>query len=96
MGDTGGTPGGDPAEVRGVIVKYLLTEVAPHLGVEELSDDANLVEDEVIDSLGIFSLVGFIEERYGVEIDIEELTLENFESVPAITGLVTRTLSGGS
>lgn len=55
-----------------------------------LTDETRLVEEEIIDSLGIFLLLGFIKENLGVEIDPEDVTLENFASVNAIASLVER------
>ena len=57
-------------------------------GQGDLTDETRLVEEEIIDSLGIFLLVGFIKERFGVDVDPEDVTMENFATVDAITGLV--------
>lgn len=56
----------------------------------ELEDETRLVEEEIIDSLGIFLLLGFIKENLGVEIDPEDVTLENFATVNDIVALVER------
>jgi acyl carrier protein len=60
----------------------------------ELTDETRLVEEEIIDSLGIFLLLGFIKDRLGVEVAPEDVTLENFASVNAIASLVERRRSG--
>lgn len=54
----------------------------------QLDDDTNLLEEEIIDSLGIFLLLGFIQEKFGVAIDPEDVTLDNFETVGTIAELV--------
>lgn len=54
----------------------------------ELTDGTQLIEAEIIDSLGIFLLVGFIKERFGVEVEPEDITMEKFATVSAITALV--------
>ena len=51
---------------------------------DELTAYTRLIEDEVLDSMGIFALVGQIEERFGFEIDPAEITAENFQTVAAI------------
>ena len=56
--------------------------------ISDLSDDTPLVDEEIIDSLGIFLLLGIIKERFGIEIEPEDVTLENFATVNAITALV--------
>jgi acyl carrier protein len=57
--------------------------------------DVRLVEEEIIDSLGIFTLVDLIEERFGVAIDPEEITIDNFATLRALEGFVGRKLSQG-
>lgn len=54
-----------------------------------LGDNTRLIDEEIIDSLGIFLLVNFIQEKFGVDIEPEEVTIENFETVAAITELVS-------
>lgn len=57
---------------------------------DQLTSDYPLMEREAIDSMGIFQLVGFIEDEYGIEIVDEDLTPENFASIEAIASLVQR------
>ncbi len=53
-----------------------------------LTDDYALIANDVIDSLGIFELVTYIESQYGIEIDDEELILENFATLSVMGRLV--------
>lgn len=54
----------------------------------ELGETTRLIDEEIIDSLGIFLLVQFIQDKFGVDIEPEEVTIENFETIAAITELV--------
>jgi acyl carrier protein len=54
----------------------------------ELTDDYPLIANNVIDSLGIFQTVTFLEEQFDIAIDDEELTPENFDTISAIAQLV--------
>lgn len=56
----------------------------------EIGDDLDLIEAQIIDSLGIFIMVAFLETRFGVSIEGDEITPQNFETVPAMTSLVER------
>ncbi len=56
----------------------------------ELADDYPLIENHVIDSLGLFQLVGFLETEYGVTIDDADLTPDKFGSLNEIAELVER------
>jgi acyl carrier protein len=57
---------------------------------EQLSADFPLIEREVLDSLGLFSLVSFVETHFGVEIFDEELVPENFGTIHAVAQLIER------
>jgi acyl carrier protein len=48
-----------------------------------------LLEKEVVDSLGIFKIISFLETTYDIEIDDDDLVPDNFESIEKISGLVT-------
>ncbi len=54
----------------------------------DLTDDFPLLEAEIIDSMGIFRLVGFLESEIGVEVLDEELVAGNFASIGDIARLV--------
>ncbi|AHE97602.1 hypothetical protein THITH_04265 [Thioalkalivibrio paradoxus ARh 1] len=44
----------------------------------------------MMDSLDFLNLVAFLEERYGIKIDSDALTPENFETPTTIVALVER------
>jgi acyl carrier protein len=78
-----------------VLQEYLVNELAAD--PEDVADiDLRLVEEQVIDSLGIFSLVDFIEARFGIAIQPEDITIENFSSLRAIDALVDGKRSEGA
>lgn len=54
----------------------------------ELTDETDLIEQEIIDSLGIFVLISFLEEEFGVVIEPDEVTLENFQTLRAVGDMV--------
>lgn len=64
-------------------------------GRELLTTDYPLIENHVLDSLGLFTLVSFVEEQFGVEVGDEELVPENFGTLGSITAFIERKLSVG-
>lgn len=46
-----------------------------------LKDDDDLLNSGLITSVGILQLVTFIEERFGIQVPHEDVTIENFSSV---------------
>jgi len=51
---------------------------------ETITDDMDLIEEGVIDSLNIINLLTFIEEQTGADISIETLDLDHIRNVKAI------------
>jgi acyl carrier protein len=49
-----------------------------------------LVDDGILDSFDIITLVTELSDTFGVEIDLEYLEPENFNSVDAMAALLTR------
>jgi acyl carrier protein len=45
------------------------------------SDDDSLLEEGIIDSVGVMNLVLFIEERFNIQIPDQDITRDHFDSV---------------
>jgi acyl carrier protein len=58
---------------------------------EELRDNSSLL-DKIIDSTGALELVGFLQERFNITIDDEEVLPENLDSVKHIVAYVEKKL----
>ena len=75
------------ADTREEIKKYIEEEFVTETDDVDL-DTVDLLEEEIVDSLGIFTLISFIEEEFGVSIDPTDINLDNFQTVDTITALV--------
>jgi len=71
-------------EVRG----FITTELGWAGSPSDLTPDYDLLGNDVIDSIAIFQLVSFIEERYSIEVADEALVPDNFQTLAAISNLV--------
>ena len=65
----------------------ILSEICP--GVDFETETA-LIDDGLIDSLDIVAVVTELMEAFDVELGIDDLTPENFNSVEAIEDLIER------
>jgi acyl carrier protein len=74
-------------------IREFVKEAAQRKGVTDVTDTLSLVQSGVIDSLGIFRLVSFLEENCRVRISDEEIVGENFETIDDIDRFVTTKLS---
>lgn len=68
--------------------EFISRELPGGLPAAELTDDLPLIRERIIDSLGIFQLVSFIERELGVHIGDDEVVLENFETINALTAFI--------
>jgi acyl carrier protein len=54
----------------------------------DLGDDISLLEAGMIDSLGILDLVTFVHTTFGIRIDDDDLSPDNFGSIGALVRFV--------
>lgn len=75
----------DPKAVKDYILKHL--RVSGSSGVPtEISDNVNLIESGVLDSMGFVSMIVAIEDNFGISIDLADSDPQDFLTV---RGLVT-------
>ncbi|MBR0069091.1 MAG: acyl carrier protein [Synergistaceae bacterium] len=66
-------------------IMRMLLEIRPEINFRGSSD---FIEDGLLDSLDVISLVSKLEEKYGIEIDGMEIVPENFCGIKQIEKLV--------
>ncbi|MDD5304244.1 MAG: acyl carrier protein [Elusimicrobia bacterium] len=54
------------------------------------SDEASLLRERIIDSLGVVELAAFLGQRFGVRVEQSEVRPENFDSVARLSAFVRR------
>jgi len=82
-----GTPT-EAADIRRQIHDYIVANFLFDSG--DVADDASLVDEGVLDSMGVLEVVMFVEERLGVAVSDEEVLPEHFGSIDALTAFVHR------
>jgi acyl carrier protein len=71
-----------------VVIKEYIREELMNGSNGELDESENLLAAGVIDSLGILRLVSFVEEKFGIEVPDEDVTIDNFQSVKAMSDYI--------
>lgn len=56
----------------------------------DYTEEKALIDDRLLDSFGIITLVAEMEDAYDIEIEASEMTPENFNSAEAIYKMVVR------
>jgi len=57
---------------------------------ERLTDTTPLLESHIVDSTGILEIVMFLEDRYGIRIEDNELTPDNLNSIEKIASMLKK------
>lgn len=58
--------------------------------IDEISEDTLLFDEGIFDSLGFLSLISFLSEEFGIEVENDELNEENFESIKAVIAFISK------
>lgn len=68
--------------------KFIVEQVLRGSANTEIAPDRRLLEEGVLDSLGLQQLVTFLESEYSMEFIDDYLVPENFESIRAIADFI--------
>ncbi len=77
-------------EIYQKLKQYIIDEFLSEYGENTLDPNRPLVEDGIVDSLGIILITSFIEEQFGIVLQPEEIVLDNFETLRTISELVNQ------
>lgn len=81
------------SDIRSKVRDYLRRELLQDRPDFALTDDTDLLGEHIIDSLGIFMLVTYLEEQFGIVIDADDVLVEHFETVADVADLVESKLT---
>ena len=74
-------------------MRELILEILAEVD-DRIEEGVDLIEEGVINSFVIVNIVMELEEAFDIEIDAENVTAENFQSVESILALVENELLG--
>ena len=75
-------------DIKQVVKEYILQEFLPDEDPSALTDDTQLVTGGVLDSIATLKLVGFLEEKFDIEVQAHEADVEHMNTLPDIAELV--------
>lgn len=65
----------------------IMSEIRPDV---DFTTATQLIDDDILDSFDIISMVSEINETFGIEINVNDLLPENFNSAKALYALVQK------
>jgi len=75
-------------DVKKSLKNFITSELMQGNNNGNLNDSQSLIEEGIIDSLGILKLMSFIEDTFSVQIKDADLTPENFSTPQSIADFV--------
>ncbi len=76
------------AEAANSVKDSIKNFIFESIQIADLDDDDNLFESGIVNSLFAVQLMAFLEKIFGIEIAMEDLDMENFQSINATTSFV--------
>jgi acyl carrier protein len=77
-------------ETRERLRQYILSNHLPDESPETLRYDTPLLTSAILDSLAAQGLVAFIQQEFGIELDVYETSLERFDRIEEIAASIAR------
>src|SRR5258708_35691987 len=78
-----------PEDIKKTVRDFILTTYLAGESPENLPDDTPLQSTGILDSLPTVGLVKFLEHEFGIELDLEDTSIERFERLDDIFAPVT-------
>ena len=82
-------------DMRDTLHAYILENFLPGEDPKNLTDETDLKESGILDSLSTLKLVTFLEEEFGVEFEADDLEAGNLASIANIERLVRTKVGAG-
>ncbi len=73
-----------------ILRDFFVNELHWDEGRGALTPDYPLIENHILDSMGLLMLVSFVETRFGIQLDEEELVPEHFGTLGSIARLIEK------
>ncbi len=74
--------------VQEQLKQFVTSEFMYEQDSKALSPDLDLLNQGIIDSMGILDLVSYLEQTFNIQVTDEEITPENFRNLNALTHFV--------
>lgn len=77
--------------VKGKVIEHILS--SSFNDPTKIEEDTMIFKEGILDSMGLMTLITFLEEEFGIATQDTDLVEENFETINAITNFVSQKLS---
>jgi len=82
-------------DVRAVIRQFLQDNFLFSEQGTDVEDTTSFLESGVVDSTGMLEVIEFVEEKFGISVEDDELVPENLDSIDNLVRFLQRKLKNG-
>jgi acyl carrier protein len=79
--------------IKAVLKNFISDNFLPSSGFDTFDENDSFMEKGIIDSTGVLELIGFIEERFKIRVEDEEIIPENLDSLSNLIIFIKRKLN---
>jgi acyl carrier protein len=77
----------DSIDIQNKIYNFIL-ENFPNAIANKINEESSLLKDKIIDSLGILTIIQYLEEEFNITIIDDEVNENNFTTIKTITDFI--------
>jgi acyl carrier protein len=77
-------------ELKNELRSFITDSIMYGHNTDFLADDASFLENGVIDSTGVLELITYMESRFGITVEDDELVPENLDSINGLLRFVEK------
>lgn len=82
--------------IAATVTQFIVEEFAPDIDPDRLDPELDLLESGIVDSLGLLTIVAWIEDRFAVAVDAGDIGEDDLRSVRAVCSLIERAHDGAA
>jgi acyl carrier protein len=75
-------------DTRAIIKRFIKEYIIKQEGAKDISDDTSLLDEGIIDSVGVMELVAFLQDTFDLYVEDEELVPEYLDSIGQLVSYV--------
>ena len=76
--------------VASVLRTYLAQNILFSGDTYPYPDEASFLDEGIVDSMNVLEIVGFVEKRFGIKVNDQEIVPDNFDSVSKLAAFVAK------
>jgi acyl carrier protein len=76
--------------IKGGIREFIVNNYLRGATDKDLGDNDSFLEQGIIDSIGVIELTNFVQDRYGIKIEVPEIVPENLDTLNNLERFITK------